>query len=274
MARKQIIPGLSYLSFSGILLSIIIGILSCLFVPSKEVNLLITMMGILVTFVYDMYSVLQTVSQKIDSYEEYIRASSILNSVANLKTSKKNSDSQKKILVDVISERLDRFGGEIRKMIHGQLTLDGWINIDERTLILARCVKKTLWATCLWSDNPIKEAQEQEYLKLLNSAVKDRGVVIKRLFLITQSQLSDIDFKNRYKQDRKQGIKVKYLLVEDWSADGTEPDPFDFGIWDGEILWRYRGRECAELYFAPQQYRQIGKCEKIFNKIWSKAKTL
>ncbi|NEO88058.1 MAG: hypothetical protein F6J87_27945 [Spirulina sp. SIO3F2] len=272
--KKQLIPGLSNLSSIGILLSITIGILSCLIITSTQFSFLITIIGILMTFAIDNYRVLQSIEQKIDSYEDYLRISNIFHSVSNIRKNRDFSEHQSQLLVDVVSDRLENFEREINRATHGQLTLNGWMNMDERTLQLAKGLKKSLLATCLWSDNPIKEAREQEYLRLLANAVKDQGVKIKRIFLVTQHELSNPEFKSRYAQDCKQGIEARYLLIEKWSANGTEPKPVDFGIWDKKVLWRYKGRHNAELYFDPQQSKQIRQYEKIFDKIWVKSNVL
>ena len=266
-ATKQSILSLRNFSVIGILSSIFIGILSYFLVKSYEISFMVSILCTLLTLTIDITRVLQKIDDKVDVYRDFFSISSSFLSIRDLKNKYDHS-----IPHMVMQGKLDLFLSEIDTAYNGYIQLNGWIEIDDVINQLAREVKASLSATCLWSMNPIKEANEDEYLNLLGKAMEERNVSIRRIYIIARNELSNPLFRERFNEDRKRGTKVRYLLEDQWSKNGSVPDPVDFGIWDKKVLWCYQGKEIAKMFFSPGRTSYIERYGKVFEKIWTKSK--
>jgi hypothetical protein len=123
-------------------------------------------------------------------------------------------------------------------------------------LELADSVRKSLFATSVWNDDPLASHKRIKYLEKLAVAHQRRGVTVKRLFIIAPGDEKSEAFTQRLNQEKARGFENRYMTVDEWIKTSHVPKPVDFGVWDESRVWIYTGdklpskRHKAELHNA------------------------
>jgi hypothetical protein len=117
-------------------------------------------------------------------------------------------------------------------------------------LQLADSVEESLLATSLWSDDPLKSSNRSEYLERLATAVRTRGVEVRRLFIISPDDEATEIFKKRLEHDKVRGFTSRFMTADQWIKSKHVPKPIDFGVWDKRVVWIYTGDKSSKRHKA------------------------
>jgi hypothetical protein len=157
----------------------------------------------------------------------------------------------------------------------------GEISLDPTELIsiplkLAESVQKSLKATVLFRIDTLQGTVRERYLQLLDKAAKERNVSVQRLFIINAGDEASQEFQERVEKDIKNGVNVRWLLIEEWISTGNNGiQASDFGIWDDQKVWYYRYEQGIRLKngvaFLCRNKQTILQYERAFLANWERA---
>ena len=162
---------------------------------------------------------------------------------------------------------------------------EGRINTIDKTLLTNYPIKMaagltiSLDATVMWKEDTLdeKSLRAEPYLNEIRSAVKDRGVRVRRIFLIPENAIdNDERLINRMKNDKDDGVSVRYLVDSKWESSRFSNDPEDIGIFDRKRLFVYghlskSGERPADIYFTQSR---ITIYQTTFDANWNRAISL
>jgi hypothetical protein len=243
----------------GVLAPIALVIFPQFFVfPEDRIKVVVSLLGFLVLgLVFALEDIKITSSErheqvvnKIDSLQKSFQDDSIHRSMRRIEESrdpffyKHAGDS-----LNFLRERLRQAELGILKLEESELVT--------LPLELANSVRKSLFATSVWNDDPFSAYKRTKYLEALAVARRTRGVTVKRLFIISPGDEESEAFKTRLEQEKSRDFENRYVTADKWIKTDHVPKPVDFGVWDESRVWIYTGdklpssmRHKAELHNA------------------------
>lgn len=139
---------------------------------------------------------------------------------------------------------------------------------------LAESVQKSLYATCVWIDDPFGSKKRAAYLDKLHEAHQRHGVTVMRLFIVSAADKASEAFRTRLLEEKRRGFTNKCIAPEEWVGTGLVKQPVDFGIWDEKRVWVFTGerlpsgRHSAELHNAETTVKEY---RAAFDANWNEA---
>jgi len=266
---------MSMIFWIGLLCSISLTVVcNTIFSFDRELSLIIGFIGIVFAGVLEVLNSLERLyeyrARELSFRKEaYRKVSELHMSLKNLYL-QITEDSRNQIVKDLLVGKTEEFQEEIEKIRHGRINLIDY-EVPMTAKKLAYEVQSTLCATCIWGENPMGD-DENDYLYILDRAIEDKSVLIKRIFIITREELNLPEFKTRFKNEREKGITVRYLFKDQWSNYGLEKYPIDYAIWDKHYIWKYDNEvvrsKTAKLLWGDLLVKRY---QDIYDTIWGKS---
>ena len=118
---------------------------------------------------------------------------------------------------------------------------EGRITTIDKTLLTNYPIKMSselaisLDATIMWKEDTLdeKSLRAEPYLNEIRAAITERGVRVRRIFLVPENSIeNDKRLKDRMQSDKNDGVSVRFLIDSDWESSRYSNDPEDIGIFD------------------------------------------